>query len=475
MYKLIFLFLIPLGLLSCHVNTAGTNKVKASAPNLIFILADDLGYGDLGCYGQKLIHTPTLDKMAAQGMRFTQFYAGATVCAPSRAALMTGMHTGHTSIRGNKEIQPEGQWPLPHTAITIAEMLKESGYVTGDFGKWGLGPVGSSGDPNRQGFDHFFGYNCQRQSHNFYPDHLWKNNTRINYPDNPQKQEVYAAQIIQDSALEFINQNKEKPFFLYLSYTLPHAALQVPADATFESYKKSFNEQPQPIPASWNGTGYQPQAYPHAAFATMVTRLDTYVGQILAKLKTMGLDKNTLVIFSSDNGPHKEGGHQPEFFNSNGGFTGIKRDLYEGGIRVPMIAVWPGKIKEGSVNNHIGAFWDFMPTFSDLAGAKTPASTDGISLVPILFGQGNQQQHNYLYWEFHEGGGKQAIRMGKWKGIRLGAMETNESRIALYNLENDPKEEKNIAAAYPDIVNRIAEYMKEAHVENETFPFLSSR
>jgi len=450
----------------------GKNKTVHAGPNIIFILADDLGYGDLACYGQKLIRTPHLDNMAAHGMRFTQFYAGATVCAPSRAALMTGLHTGHTYIRGNKEVKPEGQWPLPDSAITIAEILKGSGYVTGDFGKWGLGPVGSSGDPNRQGFDQFFGYNCQRQSHNFYPDHLWQNNKRIDYPNTPQKQEFYAAQIIHDRALHFIDQNKAQRFFLYLSYTLPHAALQVPADSIFENYKKQFHEQPRPIPQSWDGVGYQPQEYPRSAYATMVTKLDNYVGQILSALKTGGIDRNTLVIFTSDNGPHKEGGHDPAFFNSSGVYKGIKRDLYEGGIRVPMIAFWPGRIKDGSVSHHIGASWDFMPTFSALAGTRSTAETDGVSFLPTLLGEGNQSQHHSLYWEFHEGGGKQAARMGKWKGVKLDVKNNRNTAIELYDLESDPKEEKNIAAAYPDIVKQIDKAIMEAHRENKAFPFL---
>lgn len=450
--------------------TPARNKAK---PNIVFILADDLGYGDIGAYGQKQIRTPNVDKMAAQGMLFTQFYAGAPVCAPSRASLITGLHTGHAAIRGNKEIKPEGQWPLPDSAITIAEVLKKAGYVTADFGKWGMGFVGTSGDPANQGFDHFFGYNCQRQSHNFYPDHLWRNSERINYPNTPQNQQVYAAEVIQENALKFIDDNKDKPFFLYLSYTLPHAALQVPEDSIFENYKKQFKEQPKPVPAVWDGVGYQPQAYPHAAFAAMVTRLDIYVGQVLAKLKARGLDDNTLVIFTSDNGPHREGGHEPEFFNSSGGFRGTKRDVYEGGIRVPMIAFWPGKIKAGSSSNYAGAFWDFMPTFAGLAGAKAPASTDGISILPTLFGLKSQKQHQYLYWEFHEDGGKQAVRIGDWKGVRLNVFKDQNAPIALYNLQNDPGEVSDLAAAHPEIVKQISQLVQQSHIENEVFPFLT--
>lgn len=454
-------------------NQSFQSTQKTSGPNIIFILADDLGYSDIGSYGQKLIHTPNLDLMARKGMRFTQFYAGTSVCAPSRSSLMTGMHTGHTYIRGNKEIQPEGQWPLPDSAITIAEIMKRAGYVTGDFGKWGMGFVGTSGDPNKQGFDEFFGYNCQRQSHNFYPDHLWDNSERINLPNTAKIQNHYAAEIIQEKALDFIERNKEKPFFLYLSYTLPHAALQGPKDNGFEDYKKQFNEQPKIIPSDWDGKGYEPQPYPKATFAAMVTRLDTYVGQVMAKLKSLGIHDNTLVIFTSDNGPHTEGGHDPKFFNSTGVLKGVKRDLYEGGIRVPMIAYWPGKIKAGSLNKHIGAFWDFMPTFASLTGQKLPSNIDGISILPTLFGRGVQKQHSYLYWEFHELGGRQAVRMGKWKGVKYNVLDKSKTSLDLFDLEKDPGETKNLAHEHPEIVKQIAYYIDKAHVENQFFPFLS--
>lgn len=443
-------------------------------PNVIFILADDMGYGDLGCYGQTKIETPNIDRLAKGGMKFTQFYAGTSVCAPSRASLMTGLHTGHTPIRGNLEVQPEGQWPLPDSTFTIGDLFQKKNYTTGDFGKWGLGFVNSSGDPVKQGFDTFFGYNCQRLAHNYFPDHLWSNDQRIDYPNTPTNQKAYAGDIIQQQALSFINDNKNKPFFLYLSYTLPHAALQLPeGDSTLEYYKKKFNEQPKPIPAVWNGVGYQPQAYPHAAYAAMVARLDTYVGQVMQQLKTLGLDKNTLVIFTSDNGPHIEGGNEPQFFNSNGGFRGTKRDLYEGGIREPMIAYWPGVVKAGSVSNYAGAFWDFLPTFAALTGQTVPVRTDGISILPTLTGKGKQQQHDYLYWEFHENGGRQAVRMGNWKGVRLNVMKNPNAPIELYNLEKDPQETNNIAAQHPDIVQKIKNIMQTAHVENKDFPFIS--
>ena len=448
-------------------------QTKAARPNIIFILADDLGYGDLGCYGQKLIQTPNLDAMAKQGMQFTQFYAGTSVCAPSRSSLLTGQHTGHTPIRGNKGVEPEGQWPIPDSAITIAEVLKKGGYTTGDYGKWGLGPVASSGDPVKQGFDYFYGYNCQSKAHNYYPDHLWENNTRIDFAANtPEHPTDYSAELIQQKALQFIDQQKSKPFFLYLSYTLPHAALQVPNDSLFAKYKKLFNEQPVPV-EPWNGKGYAPQAYPHAAYAAMVNRLDIYVGQVLQKLRELGIDKNTLVIFSSDNGPHKEGGNDPDYFNSNGSLRGIKRDLYEGGIREPMIAWWPGKVKAGSVSDYAGAFWDFLPTFAELARQPQPKNIDGISIVPVLLEQKKSQAHPWLYWEFHEQGGKQAVRMGKWKGVKLNAASQPNGPIELYDLQTDVSEKNNVADKHPDIVKAIQKIMQQQHRESPDFPLFT--
>jgi arylsulfatase A-like enzyme len=442
----------------------------ATRPNIIFILADDLGYGDLGCYGQKLIQTPHLDAMAKQGMRFTQFYAGTAVCAPSRSSFLTGQHTGHTPIRGNKGVKPEGQWPIPDSAITIAEVLKKAGYTSGDFGKWGLGPVASSGDPVKQGFDSFYGYNCQSLAHDYYPDHLWENDTRIDFAANtPEHPADYSADLIHQHALQFIDKEKSKPFFLFLSYTLPHAALQVPDDSLFEKYKKLLNEKPVPV-AKWNGKGYAPQAYPRAAYATMVSRLDAYVGQVLLQLQRDGIDKNTLVIFSSDNGPHKEGGNDPSYFDSNGPFKGIKRDLYEGGIREPMIAWWPGKIKAGSTSDYVGAFWDFLPTFAQLAKVQPPKKIDGISIVPALMGQKNAPRHPWLYWEFHEEGGKQAVRMGKWKGIKLHVNSNPNGPIELYDLQTDVGEKNNIADKHPDIVQKIRKIMEQQHRENPDFP-----
>lgn len=445
-------------------------------PNVIFILADDMGYGDLGCYGQTLIETPNIDKLASGGIRFTQFYAGTSVCAPSRASLMTGLHTGHTPIRGNYEVKPEGQLPLPGATYTMPEMFKAAGYKTGAFGKWGMGFPGSEGDPVNQGVDQFYGYNCQRESHNFFPGHLWENSKRVELNNTLTRQVDYAPELVQKKAISFMERNSSTPFFMYMAYTLPHAGLQLPdGDKTFEYYKKKFGEQPKNIKSDWNGAGYQPQAYPHAAYAAMVTKLDNYVGELVSKLKELGLEKNTLIIFTSDNGPHREGGNDPDFFNSSGGFKGIKRQLTEGGIREPVIANWQGKIKAGQTSDYVGAFWDFLPTFAELVEQSLPFRSDGISVLPVLLNKGKQKQHDFLYWEFHEDGGRQAVRMGNWKGIREKVMKTPESPIALYDLSKDPKESADLAGKYPEIVKKIKEIMLRSHVEEKNFPFITGK
>lgn len=451
-------------------------NIHAQRPNIIFILADDLGYGDLGVYGQKMIRTPHLDRLAKGGMWFTRFYAGTSVCAPSRASLMTGKHTGHAPVRGNVGMEPEGQYPIADSTFTMAEMLQQAGYTTGAFGKWGLGGPGSEGVPEKQGFNRFFGYNCQTLAHNYFPDHLWDNDKLVPVANTPASQQQYAPDLIQAKAMEFMDANAKNPFFLFLTYTLPHAGLQLPAgDPDFEAYKKLLGETPQPITAGWAGKGYQPQAYPRATYAAMVTRLDRYVGEVMAKLKALGIDKNTLVIFTSDNGPHREGGYQPEWFNSNGGLRGIKRDLYEGGIRVPLIAHWPAAIKAGTVNKTVGAFWDFLPTFAALSGAQVPEGIDGVSLVPTLTGKGVQQQPAYRYWEFHENGGRQAVLMGRWKGVRLEVNNNPEGPIALYDLDKDPKEAADISASHPEIVLQMAAIMRQAHIEHPAFPLTTGK
>ncbi|MVM29339.1 sulfatase-like hydrolase/transferase [Spirosoma sp. HMF4905] len=449
----------------------------STRPNIVLIVADDLGYGDVGFNGQKLIKTPNIDRLAAQGVRFNQFYAGTTVCAPSRSALLTGKHTGHTYIRGNKGVDPEGQEPIADSVVTLAEVLKKAGYTTGAFGKWGLGPVGSEGDPNNQGFDQFYGYNCQSLAHRYYPDHLWKNGNRVVLPENKNlaHNQTYAPDLIQKQALNFIEvQSMNKPFFLFLPYILPHAELLVPDDSLFRYYKGKFPETPfkgADYGVSATTGGYTSQAYPHATFAAMVARLDAYVGQVLAALKAKGLDENTLVIFTSDNGPHIEGGADPTFFASSGGFRGVKRDLYEGGIRVPFIARWSGKIKPNTQSNYIGAFWDLLPTFAELAGVKPTTTGDGFSIVPSLLRKGNQKAHDYLYWEFHEGGGKQAVRQGNWKAVRLNANKPDASTLELYDLAKDPGEKQDISISFPAKANELDRLMKQSHVPSILFPF----
>ncbi len=443
-------------------------KSSVSLPNIVFILADDLGYGDLGVYGQKIIKTPRIDRLAREGMRFLNFYAGTTVCAPSRSSLMTGQHTGHTYIRGNKEAKPEGQLPLGEWVETFPQLLQKAGYTTGAFGKWGLGMVGTTGDPNKKGFDVFYGYNCQRQSHSYYPDHLWHNSKRIELQGNSSKSRLqYAPDLIQQQTLAFISDNKDRPFFLFVPTILPHAGLEGPEDEYYKMYNGRFDETPF-IP---KGGSYAPSTTPRATFAAMVTRLDAYVGQILDKLEAEGLADNTIVLFSSDNGAHQEGGADPAFFNSSGGLRGVKRDLYEGGIRTPMIVRWPGKIKKGSRSSHQGAFWDIMPTFLQIAGQPPSQHTDGISFLPTLLGKKDQLRHPYLYWEFHEGGGRQAVRTGNWKGVRLDVSKNADGPIELYNLKTDPTEKKNVADRHPDIVAKMAAYMKDAHRPSSLFPF----
>jgi arylsulfatase A-like enzyme len=452
------------------------NGIEGSKPNIIYILADDLGYGDLSCNGQKNFQTPNLDRMAAGGMIFTQHYSGATVCAPSRSALMTGQHTGHTPIRGNKEWQPEGQFPLEAKAITIAEMLKEAGYVTGAFGKWGLGFVGTEGDPNQQGFDEFYGYNCQRLAHNYYPGHLWDNQVKVVLEGNSgDKFEVYAPKLIHERALQFIEKNKDKPFFLFYPNVIPHAELLLPEENLAEFRGKFQPEKAfkgaEPGSEGFREGPYGTQPESHAAFAAMVTLLDKQVGEVLAKLKELGLEKNTLVIFSSDNGPHQEGGADPDYFDSNGPLKGYKRDLYEGGIRVPTIAFWEGEIIAGSKSEHVSAFWDVLPTIADLTGIPTPENIDGISFLSTLLGKEEQKQHDYLYWEFHEKNGRKALRKGDWKLVKYDVFDPEKTTTELYNLAADIGEENNLAAGNPEMVKELQLLMDAARTDNMNFPF----
>ena len=454
--------------------------IMASAqtrPNIIYILADDLGYGDPGCYGQKKFSTPNIDRLAEEGIRFTQHYAGCTVCAPSRSSLMTGLHTGHTPIRGNREIVPEGQQPIPEGFVTLGELMKKAGYNTGAFGKWGLGAPGTPGDPNNRGFDEFFGFNCQRLAHNYYPYYLWHNHEKIILEGNQGKgREQYAPRLIHQKALEFIRKNNPastgKPFFVYYPTTIPHAELFAPEKfiTPFRNKflpEKKFSGVDDGPQYKLGPYGSQPEA--HAAFAGMVTCLDDQVGELISLLKELNLDRNTLVIFSSDNGPHLEGGADPDYFNSNGPFRGYKRDVYEGGIREPMIAWWPGTITGGRTTDLLSAFWDVMPTLLDLAGVVPPAGIDGISMLPTLLGKSTQKKHDYLYWEFHEQKGKQAVRAGKWKAVRLNLADKDNCTTELYDLEKDPGEEKNLAGQYPSIVKKMTGIMNAAHKPNDVF------
>ncbi len=453
---------------------AATNQ----KPNIVYILADDLGYGDLSFLGQKHFQTPNIDRMAREGMVFTQHYAGSTVCAPSRSSLMTGQTTGHTPIRGNKEWKPEGQWPIPAATYTVAEMLKEAGYVTGGFGKWGLGYPGSEGDANLQGFDEFYGYNCQRIAHNYYPSHLWDNQEKVMLEGNSgDKFGTYAPDLIHQRALQFIEKNKDKSFFLYYPNVIPHAELLLP-EANMKEFQgkilpeKSFKGA-EPGDNGFRDGSYGSQPEAHAAFAAMVTLLDKEVGEVLDKLKELGLDKNTIVMFSSDNGPHQEGGADPDYFDSNGPLRGYKRDLYEGGIREPMIAWWPGKIQAGTQTDLISAFWDVMPTIADLAGVKTHENIDGISFLPTLLNQEGQKKHDYMYWEFHEQGGRQAVRRDNWKLVRYNVLKADKITTELYDLNTDLGEETNVADQHPEIVKELLDLMKQARTPSEVFTFQS--
>jgi arylsulfatase A-like enzyme len=452
-----------------ELSTAQENSAviedSARAPNVILILADDLGYGDLGCYGQKLIQTPNIDRLAREGMRFTNFYAGSTVCAPSRCVLMTGQHTGHCYIRGN------GKDNLRPEDVTVAEVLKQAGYTNWMTGKWGLGHEGSTGVPTRQGFDYFFGYLDQHHAHNYYPSFLIRNEERLPLKNVvPNEGEFgqgvatakidYSHDLIADEALEFLSRVRvrSQPFFLYLALTIPHA--------NNEAGKEGMEVPDYGIYAD------RDWPEPQKGHAAMITRMDRDVGRILERLEQDGLDERTLIFFTSDNGPHREGGNDPDFADSNGPLRGIKRSLHEGGIRVPMIARWPGKIQAGSENNFAGGFWDVLPTLADLANAKdkVPAEVDGLSFVPTLLGQGEQPQPEYLYWAFYEAGGGQAIRQGDWKAIQqpIGAP------VRLYNLANDLGEDRDVAAEHPERVKQLTAKMAEAYRPSERWTFPSS-
>ncbi|MEX2336501.1 MAG: arylsulfatase [Fulvivirga sp.] len=465
----------------CSPNTKSVSE-NLGKPNIIYILADDLGYGDLGCYGQEKIETPNIDKLAAGGIKFTNHYSGSTVCAPSRSSLMTGLHTGHTPVRGNKEHKPEGQQALPDSVTAIAQVMKTAGYATGAFGKWGLGFIGTTGDPNHQGFDQFFGYNCQRQAHRYYPEYLWHNSKKVFLPGNDWKnKETYAQDVIQEKTLAFIEANKDKPFFAFVPMVIPHAELAAPEDSLLQKYRNKFTEEKPYKGGKGSAYGpdlkisrYQPQPEPRATFAAMVQRMDVYVGQIVEKLEKAGIADNTIIMFASDNGPHKEGGADPNFFQSNGELRGHKRDLYEGGIRTPFIVNWPSKVKAGQTSAHISAFWDILPTLAEIAGAEQVPENDGISFLPTILGEKDQAKHDNLYWEFVEQGGKQAVRKGDWKAVKVNVKENPDAPIELYNLAKDLSEQNDVASQHPDIVKEMNAIMDKSHESNQLFPLFSS-
>ena len=459
-------YLVPLLLaLTALARPADQAPPGTSPPNILLIQADDLGYGDLSAYGQQKFQTPALDKLAREGIRFTQYYSGSTVCAPSRASLLTGRHTGHAWIRGNGAL-PEGDVPLRAEEVTIAEVLRERGYRTALIGKSGVGQPGTAGMPDKQGFDHAFGFLDQRHAHRQYTDHLYRNGERVAVD----LEQDYANDLFTKEAAAFIERDDQRPFFIYLNYTAPHAELRAPEDS-MAAFRGQFPEVPFSNPkadAAASGSrpdtpslGYRSQPSPRAAFAAMVTRMDRDVGRLADLLATRGIDRRTLILFTSDNGPHREGGADPAFFNSSGGLRGIKRDLYEGGIRVPMIARWTGTVPAGRVSAHAWAHWDLLPTLSDLAGARPPDGLDGLSMARALRGE-SQPTHPFFYWEFHERGFQQAVRMGQWKGVRLKPGEPLE----LYDLEADVSEKTNVAAAQPAVVEKIEAYLTTARTHS---------
>ncbi|MDA0668170.1 MAG: arylsulfatase [Planctomycetota bacterium] len=465
-------------LLAFTVGCQALEESEPSSPNIILIVADDLGYGDLGSYGQRLIQTPHLDRMAAEGMRFTDFYAGSPVCAPSRCTLMTGLHPGHAYVRDNweaggwGEFDAEGQLPLKTGTETLSLRLQQAGYATACIGKWGLGGPESVGSPNQQGFDHFYGYLCQRQAHNYYPTHLWRNGEREELEGNVWKNltgKHYAHDLMTDDALAWVetqNENTEKPFFLLLTYTVPHLALQVPEDS-MEPYLGTWEDPP------YDGKkGYLPHEHPRAAYAGMVSRMDRDIGRLLDLLESLGADENTLVVFTSDNGATYDiGGAHSEFFESNGVLRGAKGSVYEGGIRVPMVARWPQQIPAGEVSETVGAFWDFLPTLLDVANAPPPLRTDGVSLLPALKGEAaaDGESERVLYWEFPAYGSQQALRQGDWILLRRG-LKKGDLEPELYNLREDLSQTLNRAAEMPERVAAMMALMAEQHEPSAEFP-----
>lgn len=468
---------------------------EKTKPNIIYILADDLGYGELGVYGQQIIETPNLDALAKTGKKYTNHYTAAPVCAPARCMLLTGKHSGHAYVRGNDEWAErgdvwslkamnenpklEGQRPMPSTEVTFAEKLKEVGYTTAITGKWGLGAPYSESTPNTQGFDYFYGYNCQRQAHTLYPTHLWENENIVPLknkfvdihqnlaenadPIDPKSYadynlEDYGPKMIHERALNFIKNQTDKPFFLYYASPLPHVPLQAP-QKWIEYYKKKIGpEEP------YTKGGYYPNQHPKATYAAMISYLDEQVGDIVALLKEKGMYDNTIIMFSSDNGPSYAGGAEPVYFNSANPFRGElgrgKGFLYEGGIRVPMIASWPNHIKPGTTSEHISVFYDMYNTIADIA-QFSDKTNDGLSFYNDLL-EKKQLKHDFVYWEFPESGGQQALRMDDWKAVKFN-LKKGTSQLELYNLKSDPTEKYNVASKYPDIITKIESILKREH------------
>ncbi len=478
---------------------SGTGPYEGSKPNIVFIIGDDLGYNDLGCYGQKIIETPNIDALAQNGIRFTQYYSGSPVSAPSRCVLLTGKHSGHAFIRANHEWPErgdvwnfvkmeedpslEGQYPIPGETITFSKILQKSGYKTACIGKWGLGAPFTDGVPNKQGFDLFFGYNCQRQAHTYYPAHLWWNEEIIKLDNkfveprtavldgdgDPSRSESYARYnlkdyapaLMLDKALSFIRSSKERPFFLHFTTIIPHVPLQAPKEWVDKYHEKIGEEIPYP-----GDKGYFPCQYPMATYAGMVGYLDYQVGAIVEELKKQGIYENTIIFFTSDNGPVTIGGSVSQFFENakpfNQAANRLKGTVYEGGIHVPMIISWPGEIKKAQVSDHICAAWDIFPTMCDISGADYPEGLDGISIMSTISGKGKQKRHEYLYWEFPERRGQQAVRLDEWKGIRDSIKDGN-LEIKLFNLTNDITEESDLSDKHPEIVKQMDEIMKKEH------------
>jgi arylsulfatase A len=451
---------------------AFSKKKAARKPNIVVIMADDLGYQELGCYGQKKIKTPNIDRLASEGMKFTDYYTGSAVCGPARCNLVTGKHGGHAYVRDNGEVGGwdtfNGQTPLPAETETFASILKEQGYATGAFGKWGLGRVDSTGDPLDQGFDRFFGYNCQRHAHNLYPKYLVDDKGKRILEGNTRglTGPHYAPQVIADEMLKFVREKKDQPFFVYYPTVLPHLALQAPQE-DIDAYKGQWDETP------YKGKSYLPHLTPKSCYAAMITFIDTQVGRLMELLNEQGLDDNTIVFFTSDNGTtYLKGQVDYEFFESVGSLRGLKGSLYEGGIRVPMITRWPGQIKPGATTSHPSAHYDVMETFAELTETKTSKETDGVSFLPTLLSKPRRQQkHDYLFWDFAGYGGQLAVRMGKWKGIKQKLRKNPDAPLELYDLENDVAEKNNVAGKYPEIEKKIETIMLQARTKPEVEGF----